>query len=1279
MTSIRQEVTVKVYETATDLPSAFERFLGGVAEHWLWIVAGLLGIAVLVFVIIIIKRFRRVPHFWRNFAVVTVFSALAIGGALQIHFNQTRLGILRPNITIEVVKDTSTSGRALSTVTSRGSAATGGGFDLYADQTQGLVAQGTWWQGSLASAVDGLDDGIELALVTTDGERFVADEDGRVLLASVYGAAQTSLDYDVEVIVAANTPAGTYAGAIDYTAEDRDTLISASKAAQAFTSSDYSDLSNRSVKWYLTKLTGTDPTVDANGNTSDEPLTNYRKVLEYTTSRQVFEPTARYTLKNFNRPIIDPAHPDENAAKNDTEAVKTHRWLNAPDPIRREYIRSIKFEDASPSGGTDEQFCWDVSANQQGTIEACYSFNIFATALIPAFDITIRQTGGVSANADSSYLFYYVGRNDIDEDDQDAIADKIEEENALQESAGSGGSSQGAQLEECAWFDLLCHGRNGLSVLGDWIVSTFESIVEWVALTIAAIEAAAEAMREQLILAMAEGAASTNYTQIDLRNLHTEATTDLRFTFAGAKFMNMSEQLELEDLVPGIGDAFESGSGEGACRAMASGNGVLANSLVYQQCMMLVGPLLERYDSYEAAQQDLMYPAAFPANGSGWQLNTDKVTMMSSMFAKTGSSNDSESGGAVKFNFTTTANVQDFSRMFEGSFFSRLDLSNFNTSTATDMHNMFANTQKLDPELNDSVAAVFTRLGIDTSNPLDLSSFDTSKVTNMSSMFLLCAAPSINVSSFDTSKVTDMGSMFSWTNMEGEIDLNHFKTSKVGNMRDMFANSQFERINIEEFDVSRVANLQGMFAASGAMRENSEPQKLALPNPFRSDEAWNFKWMFGLSNVEVEGSGGLALSTKSATDMSYMFYAAQHTKMVDFSATDGEGKYYFDTSQVEDMSWMFANYKVRYGCQRGISVVDGLPTETNLDSPDCNLYEDGSGVVEAYDIDYSVDTYAPDELLDLGGELNADGTEENEELIEAKKAESVYSKDPLDLTSFNTEKVKTMQGMFVGSNAKYAKVNPGFVAPNTKDTSWMFAGMKDKSFGEALLDPERMDTTGIETMEGMFSGISSRNRLTLDIFATESAEDMNWMFAQNKFGCIQAGGSFVLASEQRFLFNDGRTTELKFLPDECPETTYSEGGTGEGNGDVVSVATPPGVSGLVRNVEGLDCSDCVRFVNSVYKKAGLPMPLTGFQDGCGAANGGSGVADMLGGYNYCVGFSPTTSPGPGDVIVYPGRHVAIYLGNGKVSEGNADYVGTCNINSSPVLSGGELYLHYIGN
>jgi hypothetical protein len=140
-----------------------------VAERWLWIVAGLLGIAVLVGIIIVIKRFRKVPNFWRNFAVVTVFSALAIGGALQIHFNQTRLGILRPNITIEVVKDTSTSGRALSTVTSRGSAATGGGFDLYADQTHGLVAQGTWWQGSVAAAVDGLDDlddGVELALIT---------------------------------------------------------------------------------------------------------------------------------------------------------------------------------------------------------------------------------------------------------------------------------------------------------------------------------------------------------------------------------------------------------------------------------------------------------------------------------------------------------------------------------------------------------------------------------------------------------------------------------------------------------------------------------------------------------------------------------------------------------------------------------------------------------------------------------------------------------------------------------------------------------------------------------------------------------------------------------------------------------------------------------------------------------------------------------------------------------------------------------------------------------
>ena len=71
-----------------------------------------------------------------------------------------------------------------------------------------------------------------------------------------------------------------------------------------------------------------------------------------------------------------------------------------------------------------------------------------------------------------------------------------------------------------------------------------------------------------------------------------------------------------------------------------------------------------------------------------------------------------------------------------------LDLSNFNTSKATDMLFMFNQCNKL-KEIK------------------GVNKFNTSNVTNMSGMFQQCKElRRLNLSEFDTSKVIDMGFMF---------------------------------------------------------------------------------------------------------------------------------------------------------------------------------------------------------------------------------------------------------------------------------------------------------------------------------------------------------------------------------------------------------------------------------------------------------------------------------------------------------------------------------------
>ena len=96
-----------------------------------------------------------------------------------------------------------------------------------------------------------------------------------------------------------------------------------------------------------------------------------------------------------------------------------------------------------------------------------------------------------------------------------------------------------------------------------------------------------------------------------------------------------------------------------------------------------------------------------------------------------------------------------------------INLSNFNTSSVTNMEYMFNNCNSL--------------------KSINLSNFNTSSVTNMRYMFENCnSLKSINLSNFNTSSVTFMNSMFYLCNSLESIDLSNFNTSSVTNIQYMF-------------------------------------------------------------------------------------------------------------------------------------------------------------------------------------------------------------------------------------------------------------------------------------------------------------------------------------------------------------------------------------------------------------------------------------------------------------------------------------------------------------
>lgn len=123
------------------------------------------------------------------------------------------------------------------------------------------------------------------------------------------------------------------------------------------------------------------------------------------------------------------------------------------------------------------------------------------------------------------------------------------------------------------------------------------------------------------------------------------------------------------------------------------------------------------------------------------------------------------------FNVTATdypnvAEVQNFSSMFSGSssLIGTSSFSNWNTSMATNMSNMFLGAAKFNQDISSWQTANVTDMSLmfmgARSFNQPIGSWNTAKVTNMNRMFLGASAFNQNINSWETGSVTDMSWMF---------------------------------------------------------------------------------------------------------------------------------------------------------------------------------------------------------------------------------------------------------------------------------------------------------------------------------------------------------------------------------------------------------------------------------------------------------------------------------------------------------------------------------------
>ena len=168
----------------------------------------------------------------------------------------------------------------------------------------------------------------------------------------------------------------------------------------------------------------------------------------------------------------------------------------------------------------------------------------------------------------------------------------------------------------------------------------------------------------------------------------------------------------------------------------------------------------------------------------------------------------------------------------------------------------------------------------------DIAGWDTSSVTNMSNMFNgtpYMDTASINLTNWNTSSVTNMSGMFSGAGSGATtfaLDLSGWDTSSVTNMSGMFAGAGYSATTwsisgLSDWDTSSITEMSGMFYSAGY---SATTFSLDLSG-WNTSNVTNMSGMFSnagyySTNFSLDLSGW---NTASVTDMSSMFYQAGYS------------------------------------------------------------------------------------------------------------------------------------------------------------------------------------------------------------------------------------------------------------------------------------------------------------------------------------------------------------------------------------------------------------------
>jgi len=229
-----------------------------------------------------------------------------------------------------------------------------------------------------------------------------------------------------------------------------------------------------------------------------------------------------------------------------------------------------------------------------------------------------------------------------------------------------------------------------------------------------------------------------------------------------------------------------------------------------------------------------------------------------------------------------TSTITDMSNMFTSSGGDFTGLHNWDVSNVTDMSLMFRNTSFNGNITGWDVVSVanFAQMFRDnTAFAQDISNWNLSGATNISGMFINADAFNHDLSSWERSfpdvstlgNVTNMSSVFSGTAIFDQ-PIGNWNTNSVTTMQNMFTGAGAFNSDISTWNVSAVTNMNRMFDQADAFDQDLSNWERTTPDVSTLANVTNMGIMFRNMNIYNQPIG--TWNTSAVTNMAGMFLGA---------------------------------------------------------------------------------------------------------------------------------------------------------------------------------------------------------------------------------------------------------------------------------------------------------------------------------------------------------------------------------------------------------------------